>query len=137
MCFLSVLYMVKYLKASAWGESRKWKGKNKWKPKMFLTEAIQWKLFTNWKRTGKLINIKIKNVFNYGPDNQYDPSPVFFCYHLTVGRKSVYCCENKLIVVVQLPSHVQLCNPMDYSTPRFPVFHYANYSSILAARIVQ
>ena len=26
--------------------------------------------------------------------------------------------------VVQLPSHVQLCDHMDYSTPGFPVLHY-------------
>ena len=29
-----------------------------------------------------------------------------------------------VIVVVQWLSHVQLCNPIDYSTPGFPVLHY-------------
>ena len=29
-----------------------------------------------------------------------------------------------MVVVVQLLSQVQLCNPMNYSTPDFPVLHY-------------
>ena len=29
-----------------------------------------------------------------------------------------------MVVVVQLLSHVQLSNPLDYSTPGFPVLHY-------------
>ena len=27
-------------------------------------------------------------------------------------------------IVIQLPSLVQLCDPMNYSTPRFPVLHW-------------
>lgn len=57
--------------------------------KMFLTEAIQWKLFTNWKKRRKADKHENKNVSKYDPDDQYDPFPVYF---LMLPSQ---CCENK------------------------------------------
>ena len=36
----------------------------------------------------------------------------------------IHLWPSKLVVVVQLPSHVKLCNPADCSIPGFPVLHH-------------
>ena len=45
---------------------------------------------------------------------------MFFFIVIKVIKYKIYY----FVVVVQLLSCVQLCNPMDCSTPDFPVFHY-------------
>ena len=43
---------------------------------------------------------------------------------IDINSKYTKICSTSLIVVVQSPSHVQLCYPMNYRMPGFPVLRY-------------
>ena len=51
------------------------------------------------------------------------------CYYCLFSRVYTFHCEIshcEIFAAVQLLSHVQLCNPMDRSTPGFPLSHYVS-----------
>ena len=52
------------------------------------------------------------------------PPPTRMVSEKITQRVSLLSPLNKYVVVVQSLSHFQLCNPMDCSTPGFPVLHY-------------
>ena len=73
-----------------------------------------------WRNKGKhkwKINMKARFVFGeHIRDNQWEL--VTFCFFkMLIIWMSMYCC----LVAESCPT---FCNPMDYSTPGFPVLHY-------------
>ena len=53
------------------------------------------------------------------------------------GEKKMYSKQHNINIVVQSPSHVQLCDPVDCSTPGFLVLHYLpEFAQIMCTELV-